>query len=196
MLTQESITALLLQGQVVQANKAKDCVSQERSGLTCIDWSGLTCISKLIEALSYQISIGDYSSEITRGIAGGLQGSVGNQYGGTTTNPNAQLPGGTTIIDNTQPSLNYNESSIPFENVTQIQWNNYQQLYAALYGNKAAIEVWIDNGDGTFSQDTGNVPQKTYENSNPNGNLVSVVINFPVPTSGYIQISGVGVTSY
>lgn len=194
MLTQESLGALLLQGQVVQANKAKDCVNQERSGLLCVDWNGLTCISKLIEALSFQISIGDYDSLITRGIAGGLQGSVGNQYGGTTTNPNAQLPGGVTIIDNTSGKFNYNAISIPFTDVTQVAWDNYQETYAGLYGNKPDIMVWQSNGDGTYSQDNGNVPQKTYENNDPNGKLLSVVINFPVPTTGYIQMSGVGVT--
>lgn len=197
--TQSDIANQILRGQLLQAYTVKAYVAQERIGNYFSFWDYAIYLSHLIQGLQNQLLIQDYTSGITLAIYNKLGGELGMQYiDGAALDPNAQLPptvivinehggsggggGGSTVIS--QPII--------FSNQTVVTLSNYQSVYAPTYGNNPVIQVFVPDGSGGYAQDEGTSPVRQYVVSgDPTSGISSITITYPVPTSGFIQITGI-----
>ena len=119
------------------------------------------------------------------------QFDVYGQFGGNT-NPNAQIPDTTIIINGTTGSV-INTTQIPFVNQTTITLSNYVANYSTLYGKTPLVcQIYIDNGSNPAYPDFGTAPAIDFVVSgDPSSGFADVTWGYGVATTGYILLSGV-----
>lgn len=90
--------------------------------------------------------------------------------------------GGTTV----------NQGKIPFDtSVNPTQLLNYNTVYKRLYGNNPILQIYTFDGT-TFNRDEGTGEQITYSTpSDFTTDIVSIFWDYPLPTTGYISITGI-----
>ena len=70
----------------------------------------------------------------------------------------------------------------------QLVLPNYNTTYKDLYGNNPRLDVY--NNAGQYIGDTQTPPRITYQDGDPNKDILSITWEFPLGIDGYIQISG------
>lgn len=109
-------------------------------------------------------------------------------FGGSI-NPNYQNTGSITIVITTG-GTDYNVSKpIYFFDVTSVVLNNWQTTYFNSYGNYPEWQLFTGNTTDGWQEDY-NPPIPEYQDNNPSSNLLSLTWTYPIPTSGYVIISG------
>lgn len=165
-------------------------VGKEKQGCV-VDWSKTACYLKLIRAAEFFYSIGDYISTNSVYFYNQVLNIAGSNYSTSTLDPNAQVTN-TTIIVN-QIGSTVNSAKIYFTNVTTAGLLGYIATYYVLYGNNPDVSVWLltgtdGSGNPVYNEDAGTSPTI---NTDAGGNITSITWDYPVPTSGYISITGV-----
>lgn len=104
-------------------------------------------------------------------------------------NPNYQNTGSITIVITTG-GTDYNVSKpIYFFDVTSVVLNDWQTTYFNSYGNYPEWQLFTGNTTDGWQEDY-NPPIPAYQDNNPSSNLLSLTWTYPIPTSGYVIISG------
>ena len=185
---QTQVGNTLLAAQLKAANMVLSNIVSLQGGALSVSWKASIKATRGINVINYKLSIGDLSSASFQTSYACLTAFVGTFAGGAI-DPNAQNPG--VVIDVTGGSI-VNSTKIPFTNQTTIILANYNSVYAPIYGNNATIQIFVSDGAGGFSPDSVTAPLYEYVVSGDiNSGIASVTWGYGVPTSGYIQISGV-----
>lgn len=172
------------------ADEALALVNAEKGGCQT-DWSNVFCEVKKIRCAQFFFRMGDYVSDDAVLFYNQLLGIAGTNHSDATIDPNAQIPN--IIINVNTMGSNVNSTTIPFTNQTTISITGYQSTYYPSYGNNPVVSMWIANGDGSYNEDTGNVPTIVRDGS---GNIQSITWGaYPVNVSGYVSLLGVQPTT-
>jgi hypothetical protein len=191
-ITQQQYTDVVYRASRANAVLTQTLRTQEGLGYYP-DWSIVSCQSLKIKSGKWSLLIGDYTSEASVDIYNQLLTIGASWSGGIVLDPNAQTPG-TTIV--TVPVLqNLNDDKIPFTTTSgspQLILSNYNTLYAPLYGNNPIVRPYIYSG-GFADGDEQTAPQITYATpGDPTSAITQILWDYPVATSGYVQITGIG----
>lgn len=155
------------------------------------EWNLASCQSLKIKSGQWSLSINDYSSVASVDIYNQLLDIGSTWMGGIAIDPNAQTPGQTII--KVPVLIGYNEDKIPFattdDNPTLIL-SNYNTVYKQLYGNNPRLDIY--DSQGNYIGDEQTPPIIVYEIDDDIGSdILSITWEYPIATSGYIQISGI-----
>lgn len=194
MATPTPISNMLLTAELKTSNLTDANIIALQGGAFKVGWNTIKNGTRAINAVSRQVNLGDYSSPQFLIAYSCLSDFVGI-YAGGVIDPNAQIPG-TTII--TVPVLqNFNNDKIPFlttDGSPQLILANYNLNYAPLYGNNPNLEIYITTDD--YTGDLQTPPTLTYSTPGDEmSNITQILWDYPVATSGYLQISGIGTAS-
>lgn len=88
--------------------------------------------------------------------------------------------------------VNFNSDRVSFTTTDDVPFlllDNYHDNYYPLYGNNPFLFVY-DAVNGQAIGDFGIVPQISYVDDDPEGDISSVLFDFSRGISGYLQISG------
>jgi hypothetical protein len=188
MITQDQVQNTILTAQLIMANLVEDNRVKLTKGapLGSVSWKEAQEYYLNIQALSRQFNMGDYNSSEAVAVYICLSEKIGLDPTLNEIDENYQPPPNSIVI--TQ-DVTANATRILFNAQTTISLSGYQATYSILYGNFPDISIWVSNGDGTYTQDTATVP--TIINIDSDINLPdSYTWTYPIPTTGYIQISG------
>lgn len=172
-------------------------VNAAKGGKKYNDWTEIYAVGLLVKALKSKINSGDLTSAQTIAIYDNLELYVAGRFmGAVTLNPQAQSPNSYSIVVNTSVyATQFNTQNEVFFGVTQFQMANWQANFYPLFGNAPLFELWTQQPDGTYAQDTGTTPIVAYVGGNPNNGMLSATWNFAVATTGFVKVVGINPTS-
>lgn len=194
MATPSQILSTILTAELKVANLVDANIVALQGGIISTKWGLITSGTRAIKSVSRQYALGDYTSSqfLTAYVC--LCDFVGI-YGAGAIDPNAQ--GGGVVVVTTPVLQNFNSDKIPFATTDlnpQLILANYNLNYLALYGNNPDLAVYITSSD--FTQDEQTPPTITYATpGDETSNITQILWDFPLGTTGYLQISGIGSTS-
>lgn len=150
----------------------------------------LTVLNRLFRALASDVN-GGFNDAVTQKLYNCLL-KISSPYNGVGLpfDPEVIIPGyvkpPVTIIQQ------LNAAKIPFATTDEdpiLTLANYQTNYAPSYGNNPIINLYQDSGV-PFPKDLQVPDTWNYQDADPAKNLLSVTWDFPIGTTGYIQIYG------
>lgn len=168
------------------------CASEARG--CAPSWLKATCWLKLIKLAQFFYLRADYTSPDAVYFYNAMLDIAGTGYSSAVPDVNAQT--GNTIL--TLPVLqNYNNDAILFTTTNdnpQLILQNYNLNYKPLYGNNPDLAPYIIAG-GLNTGDEQTPPIITRSDpDDPNSDILQIVFDYPVATTGYLRIAGVGST--
>lgn len=191
-MTLQEISDMVLRGQQLQSALVGDAITAEAGGTGYKKWSDIFSISTLIDCLKTKIAIQDYISAQTIKLYQNLDCFVGGKFlVGVNLDPLAQQTPGVIFVNNT---IIVNEGAyqiFPFTNLSPVDlFANYHTLIFPLFGNGAVIQIYTLQADGSYMPDFGTTPDIVFQDNDPTKDILSMIWDYPVPTSGYIKING------
>lgn len=179
-----SVSDTLLTAELKNANIVDANIIALQAGKLSTSWQQAIKAQRGINVITWKLSIGDTSSPSFQAAYACLQGFVGNYTGGAIS-PDAQNPNTTIVVNNTGTIVN--SAKIPFTNTTNVELLNYNLSYKSIYGNNPDVSFWLND----TTQDTSTPPEITYATPGDiTSDITQIVWDYPLPVSGYIQISG------
>lgn len=152
----------------------------------------IECLKKLIYALTWDLDINVNDADTTL-IYELLLNEIYSYTGaGVVVDPNVIIPGNTIVVVSSGTPFNQSQP-IFFYNQTDLLLDNYQAVYKPLYGNQPIIVIFTKEdvmGQPVWTEDTATVPTITYVNNDPTKDILNISWTYAIPTSGFIQISG------
>ncbi len=192
--TQQQILNSILTAELKVANLVDTNIIALQGGAFSTAWGTIRNGTRAIKSVSRQYDLGDYSSVQFLKAYSCLCNFIGI-YAGGPIDPNAQIPG-TTVV--TVPVLqNFNSDKIPFATTSdnpQLILANYNLNYLPLYGNSPELDIFITTDD--YTGDLQTPPTLSYQiPGDETSNITQILWDYGVATSGYLQISGIGLLS-
>lgn len=186
MIPQSTIETAILTAQLKLATMTNSNLTKLSGGSLSAYWGSIQKGQRGVNAVSRQYNLGDYGSPNFLIAYDCLQTFIGN-FGAGSLNPNAQNPN-TTINIAIEGAGNF--IRIPFANQTTVTLTDFQNTYAPIYGDYAIVTIWITQDDyATSQQDTLTTPIITNLSDDIN-KPDAYEWDYPVPTTGYVQING------
>jgi hypothetical protein len=185
---QSSIEQTILNGKYSIATLVNNNLTLVNGGQLPIRTGFIDFYNLSLQGLIYQYSINDYTSSTTTALYDRINNFVGIPAGAQV-DPNAQLPNTTIIVEGGGGTAK--SEPIYFNNQTTVTITSYQNLYVAQFGNSPILQIYVSNGDGTYSQDTGTTPTITYVGGIIANGINTITWTYPIATSGYVIIMGV-----
>lgn len=182
MIPQATIQNSLLAASLKVATMVNYNLTQITNGNQDVAWGAIKRAQRGVNSVQRQYNLGDYGSSRFLTAYGCLQNFVG-AFGAGTINPNAQNPG--TVIQ-IEGGNGLNISGPIFFNTQTVTISNWQDAYAATYGNYPDIDIFDMDG---FPQ-TSTTAQRKYPGDDPTQPLDYITWGYPVVTHGYYIIKG------
>lgn len=179
---------------VFTASRANAVLTQtirNKEALGCYPkWGTASCQSLKIKSGYFSLDVQDYSSVASVDIYNQLLDIGSTWTGGIVFDPNYQNPTSPIVIVQGGAFGYVKSPNIPF-NTNHVILNNWQTVYAPLYGQNPTIEIFTDQG-GVDQKDTQSAPIYNYATPGDESTLLqSIEWTYPFTTLGYYTISGV-----
>lgn len=192
MATPSQIQSTILTGELKVANLVDANIVALQGGVLKVSWNAIKNGTRAIKAVLRQYNLQDYTSPQLLDAYSCLCDFVGI-YGAGNIDPNAQIPGQTTVTVNVLQNLNNDQLPINTTNDNpQFILSNYHANYYPLYGNNPFLAPYINAG-GFNTGDEQTPPIITRVDPNdPTSDITQILFDYPVATLGYLNISGIG----
>lgn len=155
-----------------------------QQGYPATNHKKIICLKRLIKALQWDLAI-NVNDDVTSVIYSLLVEQTGLYNGNAAVvDPSVVIPGMT--INVTKTGSVVNSTKIAFVDQTVITLASYNTFYKPLYGNNPIVAIFTPG----YTQDEQTPPVIIYQDNDITKDILSITWTYPVPTSGYVQISG------
>lgn len=187
--TLDTYQQAILSAQLIAANLCTANLNQIKVGNSDVSYNRIKLFQYYTVGLGFQLNQLDYTSSTTLTIYDRLSSLMGLDTTANVIDPSYQAPNTTIIVEGGGGTAK--SEPIYFTNQTTVTITAYQNTYAPQFGNSPVLQIYVSNGDGTYSQDTGTTPTITYVGGIIANGINTITWSYGLPTSGFIIIMGV-----
>lgn len=183
--TQQQIQNTLLSASQQMSALLGANLNKLKVGNSDVKWAQIRQFKKYIKGLTFQYDMAQYDTTQTISLYECLNTMIGINPSMAVVNPNYQSDNTTIIVDGEVGTI-FNSNKIPFTNTTSVGLLNYNIAYKSIYGNNPILSIYVTG----YTQDEQTPPTITYQDNDITKDILSITWDYPLPVSGYIQISG------